>query len=426
MKKILLVICSLAIAGGVFNSCTTGSGSSSNPDRGSASFTYSTTSNVGDYTEWTFDGTTIGANWKVINSTGGIDVTYTIVANCPTYNDTYGYYTCTITSAACTPGIGSCGTNPSGTFDMMEVPGTAIFVHTGSGASSQLHVGLLKDSTACTADVSGDYVYARTGLGSRELYGIYRSDSNFLSVTHADFAMWASASATTPVVEYTTQDASGTGAVTFTDGGCASGVRTRGTGSETLRAMMTNSGLFILDMPSGQGGIVSFKMANAATLADFENKTFGGISFPDNSSPSPILAVTGASASNAVAVISGDVDGSPIGAVDIRPLTNATSAATNPSFPDYSVAPASGTYAANTTLQPVYATPSTFPGMFRIDGGLSDSGRVMMAAAKLNGKVVAFGFVYNWRDSGQTNPATGSPFSPDGLYNTGNFILFER
>lgn len=426
MKKILLVIAGLAIAAGVFNSCTTGSDSGSNPDRGSGSYTYSTTSNVGDYSEWTFDGTTVSTSWQVVNSTGGIDMTYTVVADCGVFNSTYGYYTCTISSGACTPGLAACSGTPSGTFDMMEVPNTAIFVHTGSGSSSQLHVGLLKDSTACSADVSGDYVYAKTGLGQRELFGIYRSDTDFLNVTHADFAMFSSASATTPVIEYSTQDASGTGAVTFTNGGCSSGVRSRGVSGSTLRAMMTNSGLFILDMPSGQGGIVSFKMANAATLVDFENKTFGGISFPDNSTPAPILAVTGSSASNAVAVTSGDVNGNPIGAVDIRPLTNNTSAATSPSFPDFSVAPASGTYSANTTLQPTYPTPDSFPGFFRIDGATSDTGRVMLAAAKLNGKVVAFGFVYNWRDSGQTNPATGSPFSPDGLYNTGNFILFER
>lgn len=426
MKKILILVLVFALGAGIFNSCTVGGPTGSNPDRDSSSYTYSTTSNVGDYTDWTFDGSTIGATWQVINGTGGVDMTYTVVAACPTYNETYGYYTCTVSSGACTPGLAACSGTPSGNFEMMEVPGTAIFVHTGSGTDAQLHVGLLKDSTACAADVSGDYIYARTGLGSRELFGIYRSDSNFLSITHADFAMFSGASATTPVVEYKTNDSSGTGAVTFTDGGCTSGVRSRVAGSETLRAMMTTSGLFILDMPSGQGGLVSFKMANAASLADFENKTFGGISFPDDGTPSPIIAELGAAAGSSVPVTSGEVNGSPIGAVDIRSLTNAASSASNPAFPDFSVPPASGTYATNTTLQPTYPTPSVFPGLFRIDGTLSDSGRVMLAAAKLNGKVVAFGFVYNWRDSSQTNPATGSPFSPDGIYNTGNFILFER
>ena len=425
MKKIIVVVAALVIAGGVFNSCSTGT-SGANPDRGNASYTYSTTSNIGDYSEWTFDGSTASTSWQVINSTGGVDMTYRVVADCGTFNTNYGYYTCTISTAACTPGLAACSGLPSGTFDMMEVPNTAIFVHTGSGVSSQLHIGLIKDSAACTADVSGDYIYARTGLGNRDLFGAYRSDSNFVSITHADFSMYSSASGTTPVVEYSTQDASGTGAVTFTGSTCANGVRSRGLNGETLRAMMTNSGLFILDLPSGQGGIVSFKMANAATLSDFENKSFGGISFPDNANPSPIAAVTGAISANAVAVSSGDVNGVPIGAVDIRPITNNASVATSPSYPDFSVAPASGTYSSNTTLQPTYPTPDSLPGLFRIDGALADTGRVVLAAAKLNGKVVAFGFVYNWRDSGQTNPATGSPFSPDGLYNTGNFILFER
>jgi hypothetical protein len=309
---------------------------------------------------------------------------------------------------------------------MMEVPNTAIFVHTGSGSGSQLHVGLVKDSSACSADVSGDYVYVRTGLGSRDLFGAYRTDNYFLNVTHADFAMYASVSSTTPIAEYTTVDSSGTGQVTFTDGGCANGVRTRSLNGETLRAMLTTSGLFVLDMPSGQGGIVSFKLANAATLSDFANKTFGGISFPDNANPSPIVAVTDAVSGLTVPILSGDSNGTPLGAVDIRPITNTTSTTTNPAYADLTVVPASGTYSLNTTLEPVYPLPSSYPGLFRIDGALPDSGRVLLAAAKLNGKVVAFGFVYNWRDTTQTNPATGTPFSTAGLYNTGNFILFER
>jgi hypothetical protein len=426
MKKILALMIALVTVGVVFNSCQTSGRSGPNPDRGSGSFTYSTTSNIGDYAEWTFDGTTASANWQIINSTGGVNLTYLIVADCDTFNSAYGYYTCTITSAACTPGLSACGTNPSGTFDLMEVPETAIFVHTGTGTSSQLHVGLIKDSNACTADVSGDYVYARTGLGNRELFGAYRTDGNFVSVTHADFAMSAAASATTPVVEYTTQDSSGTGQVTFTDGGCTSGVRKRTLNSDTLRAMLTNSGLFILDMPAGQGGIVSFKTTNAASLSDFANKTFGGISFPDDAAAAPILAVTGDVASSAVPITSGDANGSPLGAVDIRPATNNSSAATSPAFPDMTVAPASGTYSLNTTLQPEFPSPATLPGLFRIDGALADTGRVLLMAAKLNGKVVAFGFVYNWRDNSQVNPATGFPFTPTGLYNTGNFILFER
>ena len=167
-------------------------------------------------------------------------------------------------------------------------------------------------------------------------------------------------------------------------------------------------------------------MGNAAALTDFENKTFGGISFPDDANPQPLNVQTGAVSGNSVVISSGDAGGTAITTSDIRPLTNNTSAATNPSFPDFSQAPSVGNYSNNTILQPGYPVPDSLPGLFRVDGTLSDTGRVILAAAKLNGRVVAFGFVYNWRTTGQTNPATGAPFASNGLYNTGNFILFER
>jgi hypothetical protein len=61
--------------------------------------------------------------------------------------------------------------------------------------------------------------------------------------------------------------------------------------------------------------------------------------------------------------------------------------------------------------------------------GLSDSGRIVMSAMKFSSKVIAIGVVYNYRDTsdidwriegGMTN------FGTAGLYNTGEFILFER
>ena len=63
--------------------------------------------------------------------------------------------------------------------------------------------------------------------------------------------------------------------------------------------------------------------------------------------------------------------------------------------------------------------------MFKIDDPV-DEGRVIIAAMKFGGKVVGIGMVYNYRTTGETNPSTGAAFAAAGLYNTGNFILFER
>jgi len=81
-------------------------------------------------------------------------------------------------------------------------------------------------------------------------------------------------------------------------------------------------------------------------------------------------------------------------------------------------------YSSN-VLSADYATPADIPGLFKLDNP-SDDGRVVLAAMKYNSKVIAVGMVYNYRTSYETNPATGMAFNPDGLYNTGNFILFEK
>ncbi len=174
-----LILMAVIMAG-----CNSSSSSSSTP----ATTTYSTTSSKGDYAEWTITGSALNATWYVENTTGAIDYTYTIAANCGD-PDSYGVRSCAITSSSCDDGVSLCSstTPPSGSFDMMDVPGVALFVHTGSGSTAQLHIGFAKDSTACTADISGDYTMIYTGLGRQENFGVYRSDASFINIIHADF-----------------------------------------------------------------------------------------------------------------------------------------------------------------------------------------------------------------------------------------------
>jgi len=389
-----------------------------------SSYTYSSTSTRGDYAEWTITGTNTKILWKVTDSTGAITMTHNVIATCGAADATYAYRTCTVTSATCTNGTQTCSGTASGTFDMMDVPGVALFVHTGSGTTSdQLHVGILKDSTACSADISGDYTYVRAGLGNSELFGMYRTGADFTTVSHADFGLTAATSTTTPTVAYLTNGGTGTGDDTLGGTGCGDGVRERTGGSSTFRSMMTRSGLFIFDMPAGQGGIISFKTSYAASLSDLANKSFAGISFPDNSAAQAIAGTTGASTGTSVPITAQVKGVTGTQAFEFRPFTNTTSLATSPAFPNFTSTPTN--YSNNATIRTSYSTPSTFPGMFRVDGSLTDSGRVVLAAMKYNGKVIIFGVTYNWRTTTQTKP-DGTNFPSDGLYNTGNFLLFEK
>jgi hypothetical protein len=385
--------------------------------------TYATTSSKGDYSEWTIVGNQLDATLNVVSTTGEIEYTFTIDAACAAPNS-FGVRSCTIASSSCADGTLVCPAAPTGIFEMMDVPGVALFVNIGSGASEQLHVGFAKDNGACIQDVSGDYTMIHTGLGLAENFGMYRSDADFLDIMHSDFGFASpDMNVTTQTVVYTT----GTEAELLTDNGCVNGVRTRGLGGgDVIRSMMTNSGLFVLDFPAGQGGLISFKTSNAATLADFANKSFGGISFPDAGDVAAVSAVFGpVTGSQVDFTVSSSVSPGTETQSIMALATTAMVAA--PAYPDFSVAPTTapgGDYTA-TNLYMDYASPAAIPGMFKLDG-MSDSGRVIIAAMKFNSKVIGVGIVYNWRTTAQINPATGVAFTADGLYNTGNFIIFEK
>ena len=406
--------------------CGGGGGSSSSATSSPASSktsteSYATTTSKGDYSEWTLTGDALAATWNVVGTDGSIAYTYTFTATCGAADATYGTRSCSVTTQSCADGSATCptsGTVPS-PFTLMEAPGVALFVQTGSGATSQLHVGFTKDASACTEDVSGDYTMVHTGLGLTENFGIYRSDADFINIAHADFGFDSGSSTATPTVAYR----SGSGADTLTDGGCSAGVRTRSVGGETLRAMITHSGLFVVDLPSGQGGLLSFKTSDAATLADFASKSFGGVSFPDDSAPLFLRGDTDAVSGDEVTLHAQQTDGSggtTTGTLHLEALT-AAAAATSPAYPDFTAVPSG--YGAS-PLVGDYANPAAIPGLFKISDPV-DNGRVIMAAMKFSGKVIVVGMVYNYRTTTETNPATGVAFPADGLYNTGNFILFE-
>ncbi len=400
-----------------------GGGSSSPATTTSSSVTYSTTSSKGDYSEWTLSGSSLSANWEVINSTGAIDYTYSIAATCGSA-DADNIHSCTVDSSSCADGVATCPTTPlSGAFDMMEVPGVALMVHTSSASGGDdLHAGFVKNASACSDDVSGDYTFIHTGVGLQKNFGMFRTDANLILIDHTEFGFATSAITSTG---YSSQSvayrSASAGPDTLTDNGCVNGLRKRTTsGGDAIRAMMTASGLYVLDLPAGQGGLLAFNVSKAATLADFANKIFGGLVFPDDGPAEPFHA-------NSAALVSGKVDlnvslsgGTTF---NIMGLTTSTGMI-NPTDADFSTSPAGY---SSSTLATTYPTTKDIPGLFKL-GKLFDSGRVILAAMKFNNKVIAIGMVYNYRDAtyGFNNPGTGNPFNGPGLYNSGNFILFEK
>jgi hypothetical protein len=427
MKKILLIATAVALGFTVTrcNSSSSGTGGAVSLPQLSGSV-YSTTSNVGDYAEWSFASGVLTTLWYKVSSAGAVDGVISLTANCGAEDGTYAFRTCTIATASCQQG--TCGTLPSvgvDTFKMLEVTGVALFVKTGNGVGSQLHVGVLRDNSGCSANVAGDYVYIKTNVANRDLFGMYRTDSALNVINHSDFGFSNPGSAAaTPTLTYNTQGGTGAGNDTLVGSACSSGVRTRTLSGATLRSMMTSGGLFILDLPSGQGGLVSYKTTSAATLADLASKNFKGISFPDNGTEQAVQITTSAVVGSAVA-FTGGTSGGPIGitSANFKALSNTTNTATAPAFPDFTAAVTN--YSNNITLQPTYSTVAAIPGLFRIEGTYSDTGRVIVAFMNSGGKTIGFGAVYNYRTAGMSKP-DGSTYSSNGIYNTGNFLLFEK
>jgi len=118
--------------------------------------------------------------------------------------------------------------------------------------------------------------------------------------------------------------------------------------------------------------------------------------------------------------------------LSIRALAVAATAdsLTSPAYPDFMAPPVMDTRAPgqfNTNpLAALYPTTAAIPGMFKFETGLTDTGRVIAIAMTFNSKLIVIGMVYNHRSLADTNPATGLPFNAANLYNSGNFILFEK
>ncbi len=405
--------------------------------------TYSTTGTTGDYAEWTVSGSSLTAIWKVTTNTGAIAKTLNVSATCGAADATFGYKVCSVASGTCTaePTF-TCAADDAPSagkqFYMFEVPGVALVVKgkTESGTpdiQEQLHVGLLKD-TSC-ASISGDYTFMMTGLKKYELFGIYRTDADFNSVIHADFGFDnGGTAASNPTVRYTTGTPNGVESITGS--GCVDGVRVRSIGSggsaSTIRMASTSAGAFIVDLPSGSGGLVAFKTTNAATIADFASKTLGGIKFSDDGSEEELIAVTtGAVTSGSVPItnVALSADPSPVPNFGhFRPATYTGSwSASAPSYPNFSTAPsnygavASGAVISPNVLASTYANAAAIPGLFVIDSSLfGDTGRVFVIAMKYNGKLMAFGTTYNHRNQDEN----GNPLN--NIANSGTFIVFEK
>ncbi len=401
-------------------------------------YTYSVSSSKGDYSEWSFDGTTLSGTWLSLDNTGVINYTNTISSLCSTYDSNYNYYTCTLNTSlsSCTEGPGSdnCQSLSGLVTKVLEAPSQSISVElSGLSNNQQLMTGFVKDATSCFNSINADYAFIRTGLGRKKTFGVYRSDNNFLSTSANEFGLKSVSSSATVTVQYLTEYAntassSSTGTIVYADGGCTNSLRQRTFSGVNSRVMATTSGLLVNDQGSLQAGSLGVKTTAVANVNALQNRTLSGFLFGDDGTLKLVKVVTGSASGGIVTITSGDINGGALTGIDIRQINNIVSVSSGPSYPNFTAAPDNSplsnfNFTAN-NLSSSYTSVGNIPGLYRLDGFLNQD-RILFLATEANSKIMIYGVGYAWRTTANT-PPPGATFPTDGYYSTYNLVLFEK
>jgi len=99
----------------------------------STAHTYAATSSVGDFIQWTIDPTVTPAafnvTWNVTDTSNNVIKTFTLSGTCGAADATYDYRQCTVNTTS-----DSTSVQAGAVFDVLEVPGVAVFAHPETAA----------------------------------------------------------------------------------------------------------------------------------------------------------------------------------------------------------------------------------------------------------------------------------------------------
>lgn len=370
---------------------------------------YTTTSNVGDLSTWTIDGDTLTVEWQDISTTGEVERTYHATAACDPVDAQFGDRSCLVQGDGdCVPGTAACadgdGLSDGDLLRVFEIPGVAILV---SANNSQLHTGFAAGN--CEDVAVDDYTFINVGLGQHDIFGLFRTNADFTNAVHMDFGF---SDDPENEISYRTSDPAGI-VPSITSSPCSGGVRelTIDATNDKIRLVLTAAGHLVLDKPEGAGGLLAVNAANAASVADFAGKSWGGITFPDDGEPELVDLTTGPLTNGAVPVtqivVSAHGDITPDHPVSIHDGTTATK------LNEQLLEPNDPYNTNNIVFGGDYTGgPAELPGIFELDP-VMDETTLIGVGATVDGKTMLFGAVVNQFD-GPENAIKG------------NFIIFEK
>lgn len=375
----------------------------------SQAHSYTTTSNVGDLSTWTIDGDNLTVEWQDISTTGEVERTYHGTAVCDPVNPQFGDRSCVVQGDGdCVPGTAACadgdGLSDGDLLRVFEIPGVALLVSTNN---SQLHTGFAAGS--CEDVPVDDYTFINVGLEQSDIFGLFRTNADLTNAVHMDFGF---SDDPENQIAYRTSDPAGI-VPSITPSPCNGGVRqlTIDATNDKIRLVVTAAGHLVLDKPEGAGGLLAINAANAADVSDFANKSWGGISFPDDSGPELIELTTGPLTDGAVPVTQiiasehGDI--TPDHAVSIH------DGSTAPKLNQQLLEPNEPYNTNNIVFGGDYTGgPAELPGIFELDP-VQDETTLIGVGATVDGRTILFGAVVN-QFQGAENGIKG------------NFIIFEK
>jgi hypothetical protein len=274
------------------------------PDLAASTSRYAASVAQGDFALWTITDGAFTVTWTGTDTAGGGAAVWELSGTCTAADASYGYRDCTVATAKLTSGSSDAGAGSGPAagdeYYFLDLPGVAMVAHP-KGASGDfrhdLHIGLAVGSCA-NAGGTHDVRFVRAGApGNLDILlgraTIVANTSGIVSsVDEWDYGLVVNGassmnSASDPIRPILLTQSIVPHPLPITGATCDNGVVTLPIPGNTLRGVITEAGVGLLDLPhrpgvvNGTGGVVGVIAGASAALSDLTGKQYSGVMFQE-------------------------------------------------------------------------------------------------------------------------------------------------